>query len=330
MSTIENWQTFLTHSLATRLPPETFESYVHILNSKYPLSSSRICDIFLSPQAENSYSLDPRATKYIQILQSRQLVNVPSVLKALLNYSSFSKHNGDNDNGSGEASQQRMDGGQKGDQPHKYWRNSYGAEETLFYRLASRIHSGGAPHDTNETVELVKASIQWMEVVIAANNSAEEMMELDETHTREKNAQSMALGTLVIAVVENPRVHEALNKGKVPRLTRKDLSKALASFVPLLLQNSAQAAARLEVFRTETLVTLEPVDKKAMAADKAIEDILDESIGLAPGLDSMVVEEVPIMNSRAGLYLYLNSLVSTSWLWMLKSILILFSLLHDL
>lgn len=311
MPTIQSWQTFLTHSLATRLPPETFESYVQILNSKYPLSSSpsRICDIFLSPRKENSYSLDPRVTKYVQILLSLHLVNIPAVLKALLKYSSYSRHTNDNDesnsNGPGEETQQSIGGRQMG----SHWSNSYGTEETLFYRMATRIASGAAPHDANEAVELVKASIQWMEVVIAANESAQDLMGLDPTHTREKNAQSMALGTLVIATVENPRVQHALNKGTVPRTTRKDLSKTLASFVPLLLQNSAQAAARLEVFRTETLVTIEPVDKKTMAADKAIEDILDESIGLAPGLDNMVVEEVPIVNSRAGLYVYLNSLV---------------------
>jgi mediator of RNA polymerase II transcription subunit 5 len=255
--------------------------------------------------------LDPRVTKYVQILLSLQLVNVPAVLKALLKYSSFSRNTSDQNgsNGSGEGTQLGIDGGEKGStSKYKYWRNSYGVEETLFYRMATSIVSGSAPHDTNETVELVKASIQWMDVVIAASNSAQEMMGLDQTHTREKNAQSMALGTLVIAIVENARVQHALNKGTVPKTTRKDLSKTLASFVPLLLQT--QAAARLELFRTETLVSIEPVDKKAMAADKAIEDILDESIGFAPGLENIVGEEVPVVNSRAGLYIYLNSLVS--------------------
>lgn len=175
--------------------------------------------------------------------------------------------------------------------------------------MATRIVNGAAPHNLSEAVELVRSCIQWMEVVIAANDTAQEMMGLDQTHTLEKDAQSMALGTLVIATVESARIQQAISKGTVPRALRKDLSKALASFVPLLLQKSAQTAARLEIFRTETLVTIEPVDKKAMAADKAIEDILDESIGLAPGLDNMVVEEVPIVNSRAGLYVYLNSLV---------------------
>ncbi|KAF8858611.1 Med5-domain-containing protein [Acephala macrosclerotiorum] len=311
MSTISSWQTFLTNSLATRLPPETFEAYVQILNSKHPLSPNRICDIFLRPREGNDYSLDTRATKYIQILLSLDLVTIPAVLKTLLKFSSFSKQseerNGHSDpgkhaqNGNGEKNKNRG--------PAQWWRNSYGAEETLFYRLAKIISSGSPSSKMDDPTELVKACIQWMEMVISAGHAAQEMMGLDQTHTQEKNAQNMALGTLVIAVVENAQVVHALSKGSVPRATRKDLSKTLANFVPLLLQNSAQAAARLEVFRTETLVAIEPVDKKEMAADKAIEDILDESIGLAHGVDSMVVEDVPIMNSRAGLYVYLNSLL---------------------
>ncbi|KUJ19653.1 Med5-domain-containing protein [Mollisia scopiformis] len=311
MTTVSQWQTFLTRSLATRLSPDTFESYLQILESKHPLSPNRICDIFLSPRIENTYALDPRISKYIQILLSSRLVHIPAVLKALLKYSSFSKHdeNSNGTTGSDPNTQQSNRGGKKDDGPAKHWSNSYGAEETLFYRMAKNISSGVAPHDIDEAVELVKASIQWMEVIITASHSAQEMMGLDQTHTHEKNAQSMALGTLVIAIVENTQVVNALSKGRVPKATRKDLSKMLANFVPLLLQNSAQAAARLEVFRTETLVAIEPVDKKEMAADKAFEDILDESIGLAQTVDTMVVEELPIVNSRAGLYIYLNSLL---------------------
>jgi mediator of RNA polymerase II transcription subunit 5 len=65
----------------------------------------------------------------------------------------------------------------------------------------------------------------------------------------------------------------------------------------------------LEVFRTQTMLAIEPVDKKEKAAEKEIEDILEE--GMALGVESMVVAEMPIMNSRAGLYVYLNSLVSS-------------------
>lgn len=82
----------------------------------------------------------------------------------------------------------------------------------------------------------------------------------------------------------------------------------MTEFVPLLLQSSPQNAQRLDVFRTQTLPTILPVDKKQRAANAEINDILDSAIGM--GIDSIVVPELPVVNSRAGLYIYLNSLVS--------------------
>lgn len=89
--------------------------------------------------------------------------------------------------------------------------------------------------------------------------------------------------------------------------TSKELSKSLANFIPLLLQAAPQSAARLEIFRTQTLLTIEPVDKKEQADRKELEEILDETIGM--GMESLVVGDLPVMNSRAGLYIYLNALV---------------------
>jgi mediator of RNA polymerase II transcription subunit 5 len=289
-----SWQTFLTHSLAARLDPETFESYVQILSSKQPLSASHISDIFLRPTDFNTVSVDPRVPRYVQILLARDLVTVPSVLRALLRYSS-SHSDGDGN----------KDGGEK--KEVKRWSNSTASEEMLFYRLAKTISSGTAPHNMQEAVELVRVCVQWMEAGLAANNVAAQGM-LEPGRTEELNAHTMALGTLVVAVVENGQVIGVLGKASAPKGMGKTLSKTLESFAPLLLHTSPQSAARLELFRTQTLVAVEPVDKKDVSANKEIDELLDEGIEL--GIDSIVVVELPTMNSRAGLYIYLNSLVS--------------------
>lgn len=73
--------------------------------------------------------------------------------------------------------------------------------------------------------------------------------------------------------------------------------------------NSSQPgiAERIELFRTQTLVPLEPVDKKTQAANDEINQLLESTIGL--GMDSIPVVDLPVQNFRAGLYVYLNSLV---------------------
>lgn len=79
-------------------------------------------------------------------------------------------------------------------------------------------------------------------------------------------------------------------------------------FVPSILQSASQIAGRLELFRTETLASLDPADKKKESANAEMDDILDSTVGL----DSFVVPELPISNTRAGLYIYLNAAVGTS------------------
>jgi len=306
MSAVQAWAKFLSHSLATRLDPETFESYVQILSIKQALSPANISDVFLRPTEDNDATLDPRIPRYLQSLLRLELLDIPAILKALQKYSTFGAQDGDVDMKDPEdAGEENESGKQKRGHKGARWANSYAAEEMLFYRMAKYISSGTSPKNTQEAVEVLLVSIQWMELVTAAGQKAHEILNLDGHKHAEINATTMALGTLIVAVVDNPLILRILSKGTAPKGTGKELSKTLASFVPLLMQSSPQSAARLELFRTQTLVNIEPIDKKEIAASM----LGSEEIEL--GIESIVVADLPVINSRAGLYIYLNSLVST-------------------
>jgi mediator of RNA polymerase II transcription subunit 5 len=76
--------------------------------------------------------------------------------------------------------------------------------------------------------------------------------------------------------------------------------------VPSLHEVHANVTNRLEHFRTEILDSIDPVDEKKEAVDAAMSEILDSAVGL----DSIVITEIPISNTRAGLYVYINASVS--------------------
>ena len=65
---------------------------------------------------------------------------------------------------------------------------------------------------------------------------------------------------------------------------------------------------KLELFRTETLASLDPADKKKQVANAAMDELLDSTVGL----ENFVIPEIPISNTRAGLYIYLNAAVSNN------------------
>lgn len=91
---------------------------------------------------------------------------------------------------------------------------------------------------------------------------------------------------------------------------RKVFSESLASFVQVIQQSPQlpqfqQFINKLELFRTEVLAPLDPVDKSKQAANAVMDDILDSTVGV----DNLVIPEVPITNTRAGLYIYLGASV---------------------
>ena len=314
MSAVQSWSKFLSHTLAARLDTENFESYVQLLATKYPLSPAHISNLFLRPTETNDASLDPRIARYVQAMLSLGLVTVPSVLRSLHRYSTFgiqaeTPHEKEELSKSISEDKER-DKLSGATQKRTRWTHSYATDEMLFYRLAKNVTSGSAPQNLHQAVELILTCIQWMELVTAAANAQHEILNLGaHGNAEEISATTMALGTLVVAVIDNGYIIRALSKKSAPKGTGKHLSKALASFVPLLLQSSPQSAARLELFRTQTMVEIEPVDKKEIEANKEIDAILDGGMGL--GIDSVVVADLPTLNSRANLYIYLNSLVST-------------------
>ena len=77
---------------------------------------------------------------------------------------------------------------------------------------------------------------------------------------------------------------------------------SLVDFVPTL-QNSS-IAERLDLFRS-TIASFEPADK-TKDASKGIDELLDSAVGH----ESVMLPDLHIENSRAGLYVYLSACVS--------------------
>ncbi|TGO83846.1 hypothetical protein BPOR_0584g00030 [Botrytis porri] len=297
---VANWQTLLNKSLASRLDFEPFTDYIRILYSRNPLPSPYICEIFLRPHKHNDIHVDPRVLRYVQILLAEGFIDCAGILRVLLRYSSLWSFMQDghmhSEANNGADKTKRVKGGSR------RWKMSYSAEEMMLYRLAKTVSTGIRPKNVQEAVYLLVICIQWMEMVATSmGRGTHEILNID-AHVEEIGMVGMALGTLMVAVVGNTKVLGAIQNG-----TGIDLGKALARFVPLLLQSSPQNIQRLDVFRTQTLITILPVDKKERAANAEINEILDSTIGI--NIDNIAVADLPTVNSRAGLYIYLNSIL---------------------
>jgi len=302
MPSSPSWTTFLSVSLAKQLEPGDFSNLVQIQHGKQPISPSQLCDLFLRPTESNDFSLNVRVRLWLPGLQTLGLINVPAVLRAMKKYSTFGNQS------NGLDGNDRPDGRDEGTGSKlrlKRWTDSYYSDEVLFYSMAKYVTSGRTPENTQLAVELLLVCIQWMELVFNSGQGVGDMLIPNNKHAVITNATT-ALATLMVGVVDNANIRKVLSHGSAPKGTGNHFSRALANFITLLPQAPA-IAERLETFRTKTLITIEPVDKKTIAASKEIDDMLGQGPELGP--DNIEVTDLAIMRSRPGLYIYLNALV---------------------
>ncbi|KAF9869475.1 mediator of rna polymerase ii transcription subunit 5 [Colletotrichum karsti] len=292
----EQWRGFISKCLSDRLDPVKFESYVPFLQAKHPLPPFTVADLFLRPQPHNHDSLDPRVPRYLQVLSDLNYIDTPSILNALYKYSTSRAH-------SREAAQ--PDNGENPQPQSPRWASSYAAEEVMFYRLTKSVAQATAITNMMTGLDVATIMAKWIALFTDAATAftVDVTGRLHNSQAREEmESARAAFVALLLGVCENSVVLKALSKPEAKN-TRKALSESLANFVPTIMQNAGPIATRLDMFRTSTLAGFEPADDQKNTANAEIEDLFDSSVAL----ENFVISELPIANSRAGLYVYLNA-----------------------
>lgn len=198
----QQWTHFFARCLATRLDVPTFSSYAKLLSNKTPLPPRRIADVFLKPTEINNYSPDPRVPLYLQALQELKLVDVSSVLLALIKYSTTRP----------SKDLWRFENGDATDLVA--WKSSYGAEEVIWSQIARSISSGSTPKDAQEAVWIISCLSLWMSVILAANSTDEMLQAMGNGGAQNTGSVAVrtAVGTVLVALANNPITISALQK----------------------------------------------------------------------------------------------------------------------
>jgi mediator of RNA polymerase II transcription subunit 5 len=303
----EQWRKFITLSFNKRVDPDQFEAFAILHQAKWDLSPMLVADMLLRPSPKNSYVPDMLVPQYIQRLLKRKMVTASTVLHALYRHSTSHTQMEQSNAGLGEA--------EKGEETKNAkplrWTNSYSVEEIIFYGLTKAIRQEGVIRSTKDALDLVRVISKWTALLsdVAASLAPSDVMGVPMQSSNLKleiDATTSAFVLLLLGVCEDPFILGALSRPAAKEARRK-LSEALAKFVPYMPHQASDIANRLEVFRTQTLVGFEPVDrekqKEAEDANTQVYEVFDQTVGL----DSFQVSELPVQNTRAGLYIYLNA-----------------------
>ncbi|PHH81203.1 hypothetical protein CDD80_38 [Ophiocordyceps camponoti-rufipedis] len=288
------WSTFVSRCITQRLETAKFHEFVQLVHEKHPLPPVLVADFFLKPQPSNNVSLDPRIPPYIQVLSQLGYVDALSILHTLHRYSSINAH------------LRRPDDDAKHDmQQRPLWRTSAWVEEFMFYHVIKTLVEGSAFCDTRSALVLIKVVCRWMNLFSAASAvfATDVLAQVQFSQAREDlDLSRAAFLPLLLRLVETPTLIEAISPPYAKGI-RRELSEALTGFMHTM-QPAPGFVERLEMFRTDTLARLDPLFKKKQADANAA---MDELLEPAMRLENFVVPEIPITNSRAGLYVYLNA-----------------------
>jgi mediator of RNA polymerase II transcription subunit 5 len=314
---VKEWTTFLNRCIEHRIQPDVFDAAAAQLHAKSPLPGRKIAALLLTPRVANASSVDPRVVIYLERLLVLKKVDASDVLSSAFQYSKD------------RLPKTGSDGSAKNDELH----NPPELEEVVFHRLSKAFQAEERPVNSTEAVQTLSVVTRWMQTMVTSHTS-DTMIQAMAGIQQQPQQQSInvreGLGLLVVGIIDNPKMLRILNdpRGKGEPLMsrflvlceymeqpltivdiRKNFARSLTSFIPFLShssvgsQHSLQIASRLEISQKQHGLD----DKAATVNGEANGDAGLEVAALQ--LDAVM--DLPTLNTRAGLYVFFNSLVGT-------------------
>ncbi|KAI9761154.1 MAG: hypothetical protein M4579_001201 [Chaenotheca gracillima] len=298
---VPKWTKFIDRCLQARIRADKFDSLVACLRNETTIASAHLSAICLKPRARAAVSVDPLIPTYVERLLDADLISASDVLRTLLRHSSFAQSSAVVDS-HGEQD------GKNGEAPRATWRNPVELEEGILFRVSRQISAGRLPKTVQETRNILRATSAWMSTVVAANAREEMAQDMNVGLGGSTLSESLiireAVGMLVVSLGENGRVASVL-EDSCPKDLRQKLAQSLALYIPFLSQTSIQAANRLEMFQRQHQI----FDVESTKNLNQVINGVDMGQVSVNGVGSLNVADGPIINSRAGLYVYLNALL---------------------
>ncbi|KAF2273257.1 mediator of RNA polymeras-like protein II transcription subunit 5 [Westerdykella ornata] len=293
---VRDWSRFFDACLRRRLDVELFAITAELLYERSPLPGVKIARLLLRPRTAAAPKLpDPRVIWYCERLLALKRIDVSEVLAAAFQFS--------------PSRDRPPQEGVEGSVPKNHrsrWLNPPALEEILFDRLHKLFMTGERPLSSLEAARTIFVLSKWMSAMVASHTSDSMMHAMAGIPQHPQQSSIIVregLGLLMVSLVENAKILEVLGRDHMDDV-KKSFSQSLSSFIPFLQQTSQtalQIASRLEMSQ-----------KQHGLFDKSLH--LDGHAGQGPNLDVAALQldavmDLPALNTRAGLFVYLNSLL---------------------
>lgn len=304
VASFEQWRTFLHRCLAHRIDVDEFKELSKLLLYRSPLEEDELLDLLLDVRASSSIVWDPLLPVYIDGLCKNRQVKRSSALKCLLKHSSI-----------------------RGKDASKQKAPSLMMDIKVIQDVMLSVSTGSLPRTISEAAELYSATVEWIDAVVAWNNGGSNDSQQTDGLMNSPDAVSLveSLGILLAALSGTSKGVQVLSsenhQGDYSDLNlllaftdspfgaglRTKLGQALTSYLPLCVDVSLPLRHRLDALQKEFNLFGEQASHSKPLDQSPMEGMNVNGLQFEAS-----VMDGPVINTRAGLYVYLNAMVSLS------------------
>ncbi|KAJ5745445.1 hypothetical protein N7520_010627 [Penicillium odoratum] len=279
----EKWRTFFHQCLAHRVDVDEFKDLSKLMLIRSPVKEDELLDMLLEARGASTITWDPLLPVYVDGLCKAGQVKSSSALTSVLKHSSIRDQNQRNNI------------------------SSLMTDIKVIQDVMLSISAGAIPRSVNEAAELYAATVEWIFAVVSSHKDSLDSPE-HEGLMSSPDAVSLieSLGILLAALSGTAKGVETLSsdsqKGVLKGLKQK-LGLALSAYIPLCVDVSLPLRQRLDALQKEfNLYGEQP--------SKALDHSAIEGLNVNALQFEASVMDGPIINTRAGIYVYLNSMLA--------------------
>ncbi|QQK44869.1 Mediator of RNA polymerase II transcription subunit 5 [Penicillium digitatum] len=263
--------------------------------ARSPMKESELLDLLLEARASSSVTWDPLLPLYVDGLCKVGRVKSSSALASLLKHSSILD---------GSRSDEGEDEGQVSPFKSKMQKPStLMTDIKVIQDVMVFISTGSIPKTVIEAADIYSATVDWILAVVAWHNHSMDPSQPTGGLMGSPDAVSLfeSLGILLAALSGTSKGLEFLSSDFNQGLKTK-LGEALSSYLPLCIDVSLPLRHRLE--ELQKVFNLYPGQPSKALHGPAIDGVNVNALQF----ESSVMDG-PVVNTRAGLYVYINSMV---------------------
>lgn len=287
MTSPVQWGTFFHQCLLHRIDANEFRNLSKLLLQKCPIAETALLDALLQTRSESRIKWDPLLPLYIDCLCRTGRVRTSTVLTSLLKYSSIH-----------DKPQLSTSEGKDGSKCYTLMTDIRVIQDTML-----SVSTGSTPKTNAEAVAIFFAIIDWIHAVASWHNSHFDPGQHSSGIMSSPDVVSLfeSLGILLAALSGTGKGLEVLSADSHEELKVK-LGQALSAYLPLCVEVSLPLRNRLDGLQKEFNLYGERVPK-------SLDVPMMENMNVNALQFEASVMDGPVINSRAGLYVFINAML---------------------